>query len=48
MESFEGLHDKLRGKDAAREASIKTLRLLIRICGDGIRSLHRGNSFLLG
>ncbi len=43
MEGFEGLHEKLRAKDGAREASIKTLRLLIRTCGDGIRSLHRGD-----
>jgi translin len=44
MEDFEGLHQDLRAKDRAREASIKTLRLLIRVCGDGIRSLHRGEA----
>ncbi len=43
MEGFEGIHQELRAKDKARETSIRTLRLLIRVCGDGIRSLHRGD-----
>jgi len=35
------IQEMLRRKDQAREASIKKVRLLIRTCGDGIRSLHR-------
>ena len=44
MKGLDGLHDDLKAKDAAREASIRSLRLLIRTCGDGIRSLHRGDA----
>jgi translin len=43
QESTRDIHDELREKDRAREASIKRIRLLIRVCGDGIRSLHRGD-----
>lgn len=43
QESTRDIHVELREKDMAREASIKEIRLLIRACGDGIRSLHRGN-----
>ena len=41
QESTRRIHDELREKDRAREASIKNVRLLIRVCGDGIRALHR-------
>jgi len=41
-ESAERIHEILRQKDAARESSIRKLRLLIRTCGDGIKALHRG------
>ena len=41
QESTREIHDELREKDRAREASIKNVRLLIRVCGDGIRALHR-------
>ena len=43
QESTRDIHDELKEKDRAREASIKRVRLLIRVCGDGIRSLHRGD-----
>ncbi len=40
---IERVHEVLRQKDKAREKSIRELRLLIRVCGDGIRALHRGD-----
>lgn len=44
QESTREIHEELRKKDRAREASIKEIRLLIRTCGDGIRSIHREDS----
>lgn len=41
QESTRKIHEELRKKDRAREASFKEVRLLIRTCGDGIRAIHR-------
>lgn len=44
MDEVEKIHEILREKDKAREESIRKVRSLIRTCGDGIRSLHRGEA----
>ena len=43
IDDFEQIHEELRKKDEARESSIRKLRQVIRLCGDGIRSMHRGD-----
>ena len=43
IDDLDRLHEELRKKDEARENSIRKLRQLIRLCGDGIRAMHRGD-----